>query len=104
MRLICSHISLEICSPHGAGIFSCGGDAGDDGARVLLCESDELHHGFRRDLLVILAEQLLILERGKHGLPVLVEHVGVLILEVEHELHVDIEDARIGLRAFDIAT
>jgi hypothetical protein len=32
---------------------------------------------------VVFAEELLILQGGKHRLPVLLEHVGVLILEVE---------------------
>ncbi len=70
---------------------------------ILSLESDELHDRIRSDLLVQFVEKLLILQGGKYGLPVPLHEMGRLILEVEDELHIHIEDARVGFGAFDVA-
>jgi len=48
------------------------------------------------------AARILVLERGEHGLPVLADGVVIRILEVEHEVHVDVEQAGIRLSALDV--
>ena len=87
----------------GAGVFSGMGHRGEDRAGIRLLESDEFHHGVAADFSMELVEKLLVFERGENRQPLLVRVQIIQRLEIEHELHIHIENARNRFGALDVA-
>jgi hypothetical protein len=88
---------------HRPRIFPGASDARENRVRVGFFKSHEIHHRVRRWLRVQGFEEVFVLERGEDGQPMPVGGTGILVLEIQHELHVDIEDARAGLGALEVA-
>ena len=95
------HFARDLLT-HSPGVLAGEGDGGEDRVRVRFFESDEIQHRIRSRFRMEGFKKFAVLERGEDRQP-LPATATVLILKIQHELHVHIQNARAGLRTLDVA-
>jgi hypothetical protein len=88
----------EMILAHGAGVFAGAAQAGNDRVGILGVEREKMNHVLLGGLRVTFGERLVVARRIDDRLPLLL----VARRAVEHQLQIDIDEARHVLGAFDV--